>query len=199
MRLRLLAPACVAALVLLPRVLTAQTEPRWRFGASVTAPTRILAVSTLTVADSNGSHVDVGIGISANASRAWPLRSGAVVSVHGRLTTAAVQTSSGGGKWSPGRAFIADASGRIERQTSPRTILFGGAGLSHWSGPNDTEPFTTAGPVLLFVEAGLSARPGEGPFYADFSASLTRFGPDDARDIASGYVWRFTVGVHRGR
>ena len=99
----------------------------------------------------------------------------------------------------PGALTVLDIGGQVERGISDRMALFGGAGVSHWSGPDNLAPFTGAGALLLGVNGGLAVRPGEGLWRIDFGANLTRFGADDSRGVATGFVWRFSMGLRRGR
>ena len=191
MHLRLLIPACVLA----SNIAVAQHQSQWRFGVSLAAPTRMLDVNSLTAPDSSNGRVSLGVGVGAEAARAWELKPHVTGVVFARATTAQVHGQEAGVDWSPGRAWIVEAGARVERDVSDRASLFGGAGLSHWAGPVNTAPFAGAGAVLLGIEGGVSARTGDGPWHVDLTASLTRFGADQARGIPTGFVWRWMIGV----
>ena len=195
MHLRLLVPACVLA----SQVALAQQVSQWRFGAALSAPTRLIEQTSLTAPDSVLGHVDLGLGVGAEVAWAWRIQPGMLGAVHVRATTAPVHSVAAGTSWSPGRAFIVEASTRIEREIGDRTALFGGVGVSHWAGPTQTAPFSGTGAILLGAETGVSVRPVGAQWRVDLSANLTRFAADDARGVATGIVLRWMMGVHRER
>ncbi len=192
MKLRLLIPACLLA----SQVALAQHESQWRFGLALSSPTRLLNASSLTASDSVFGRVELGYGLGAEAARSWRIQPGMLGVVHLRAMTAAVQSQVAGSDWSPGRAVIVEAKVRLERVLSDRAALFGGVGVSHWSGPAVTLPFTGIAPLLLAAEAGVSLRPGGGPWRLDLTADLTRIGADDKRGMATGFPLRWLAGVH---
>jgi hypothetical protein len=193
MRFRLLIAACALA----PGLAAGQRATQWRFGATASAPTRLLNVDDITFPDSNTSRVNLGVGFGAEAARAWSMRPRAFASVFVRLTTASVQSNTGGTSWSPGRAFIAELGGRVQREISDRMGLFAGAAGAHWSGPKETAPFSGIGSLLLSTEGGLTVRPATGTWHFDFTANLTRFGSDEPRGISTGFVLRLMMGLRR--
>jgi len=184
---------------LTPHLVAAQSEARWRIGAAVSAPARLLDVTMSTFPDSNDSRVDLGFGYGIEAARLWVPKPGVTLAISGRLTTASVKSHTGGADWSPGRAILADIGGRAERDISRQLGVFIGAQASHWSGPQETAPFSSLGPILLGGEGGVTVRPSQGPWHIDFAANLTRIGADEARNISTGFVWRWMVGVRRDR
>jgi hypothetical protein len=191
--LLLLVPALVAL-----RGAEGQTGSNWRFGVFVTAPSHVLDVNSPAPPDSIDTKVGLGIGFGAELARAWHVKPTVSLSLRGAVTSASVKEDIAGGDFSPGRALLIDAGGRAERQTGARSAIFGGAFVSHWMGPDNVAPFEGIGAIQLGTEAGFSLRPGEGSTRIDISASLTRIGGDDARGIATGFVWRFSLGVRRG-
>ena len=192
MKLRLLIPACLLA----SQVAVAQHESQWRLGLTLSAPTRLLSASSLTAPDSVFGRVDLGFGVGADAARSWLIQPGMLGVVHVRVMTAEVQSQAAGSAWSPGRALILEGKVRLERVLSDRAALFGGVGVSHWSGPAGTLPFTGIASLLLAAEAGVSLRPGGGPWRVDLTADLTRIGANDQRGMATGFPLRWMAGVH---
>ena len=181
------------------QVAVAQHESQWRFGVALSAPTRLLKATSLTAPDSVFGHVDLGFGGGIEAGRSWnvqPMMTGAVVL---RLTTAAVNAEAAGTSWSPGRAYAFEAIAQIDRAINDRASLFGGIALSHWSGPSHTAPFTGIAPVLVGADAGFSLRPGDGPWHIDLTANLTRFGASEKSGAATGFAWRWLIGVRHAR
>jgi hypothetical protein len=107
-----------------------------------------------------------------------------------------VKAEAGGEDWSPGWAIIGEAGARLRRQLSGSFGVFVGAGVSHWKGPEDTAPFGGIGALLASGDAGVTFRVAPG-LNVDLLANATRIGADDSRALSSGFVWRFTLGVHR--
>jgi hypothetical protein len=91
---------------------------------------------------------------------------------------------------------MGEAGARLRRQISRAFGIFGGVGLSHWAGPDDTAPFSSMGAILVTGEGGLTVRVAPS-FNIDILANATRIGSDDARGLSSGFVWRLMLGVHR--
>lgn len=178
------------ALASFPVAAHAQAERRpWRFGFQLNAPARVLksGPSTITLGIGEGLEVARVLGTRER------LRGVALV----RINSAPVNGEGGGGSWTAGRAFIIDLSVRAERAVSTRIDLFGGAGISHWSGPGDTAPFAGAAGILYAAELGGSASIGSGPWRGSATVHITQFGPDDERQMQSGAVFRALIGVHR--
>jgi hypothetical protein len=192
-------PLLVLALLLVAQVAAAQNESHWRVGVLASAPSKVLEVNSLTLPDSNDSRVSLGIGFGAEAGRGWRLSDVSVASLLVRIVTASVTSEVGGGDWSPGRALIADVTGRLERSLNERFSFFGGVGVSHWRGPDGTSPFAGAGAALVSGEAGIGMRPAAGAWRVDLTGNITRFGSDDERNVATGFVWRWMLGVYRDR
>jgi hypothetical protein len=186
----------VLLLALGPAAAAAQSG--WRVGLVASAATTVLEVNELAVPDSNRGQVRLGVAYGAEASRWWVVAPKVNISGFARLMTAQVDASSAAGSWSPGRAFVADAGGRVEREVGPGASLFAGAGVSHWNGPDRTAPFAGAATLMLLSEAGVTLHPGDRRTRIDVTASLTRFGADEDRAVVTGFVWRFLVGVRRG-
>jgi hypothetical protein len=192
-----LVPAGLALIALTAR---AQDAPRWRFGITAAGPTRILDVNSNEVPDSNSSHMDLGFGFGLEATRLWWVApkggKGGAVGVYARASMARAKVEMGGEEFSPGWALIGEAGARLRRQIGGAFGIILGAGVSHWSGPDEAAPFSGLGPVLITGEGGVTVRLGPG-FAIDAIANGTRFGSDDERSVSSGFVWRLMLGVHR--
>lgn len=187
-----------ALLVALALPGTAFAQSGWRVGVAAAAPARILEVNEMAVPDSNDGRVKLGMALGAEASRWWGVAPNVSVTGFARLMTAPVEAATAAGTWSAGRAFIVDVGARAEREVSPGASLFAGAGLSHWAGPDATAPFAGAAALMLTSEAGLTMHPGNRRTRIDLTANVTRFGADESRNVVTGFVWRFLVGVRRG-
>ena len=186
--MRLCAP--VLGLAVLASLAGAQgTAPRWRFGVAVAGPADVL--------DNGGNHVKLAIGEVVEAARVWPTHSRTTGALVLRIATSAVNGEMAGTTWNAGRAFIVDLAVRAEHPAGERGSLFGGVGLSRWTGPSHTAPFTGAAAAQLAVEAGGAVRIGGGPWDGFATVHLDRFGPDDDRGVLSGSVFRWMVGVRR--
>jgi len=173
----------------------------------ISAPTKLVKVDALAIpeggttplSESNDSRVTLGLGAGLEVGRVWALGPRVAVIAFGRAQTASVTIHSGGGSWSPGRAFISEAGARIERGISPQSGLFAALGVSHWSGPSETAPFKNGAAALLVTEAGITARPARSSWRFDLKANLTRFGANDDIALGSGSAWRFILGVSHER
>jgi hypothetical protein len=185
-----------AVLILVATVATApgavafgQTASSWRFGGAISAPGDIL--------DAGTGKISLGLGFAGEAARVWPVRANLATTLVARIATAGVKGEQGGLEWDAGRAVILDVFLRAERAIRTRGGVFGGVGVAHWSGPENTAPFAGAGAVLMATEAGVSWRINES-LQAVLTTNLTLIGADDTRQVASGTVWRMYLGVQRG-
>lgn len=190
----------LAAVFLVPIVLSGQS-PRtggWRFGLEAGAPTRLLALNERTFPDSNDGHTDLGIGFAVSAERYWRLRDDrgrwALIA---RATSAPVKGSLGGATFDAGRALVLDLGVRLAREVRERSEVLGGVGISHWSGPEETAPFTGLGSALFFAETGYSYQFTNQPWRVSANVNMTRFGGDETRAVKTGVVWRAMLGVSR--
>lgn len=185
-----------AATVLAASSLQAQDTPRWRFGLTVGAPARLLEVNSNEVPDSNNSHVDLGLAFGLEVTRLkWVSPKGAV-GVYARASLASANVTIGGGDFSPGKSIIAEVGARVRRQIRTSVGVIAGAGVSHWTGPEDVSPFEGLGAVLVTGEAGVAVRVAQ-HLSVDLLSNLTRVGANDQREQNSGFVWRILLGVHR--
>jgi hypothetical protein len=189
-------PVLAAGLAFAASITQAQEFPRWRFGVTLAAPVRVLDVNSNEVPDSNDSHVDLGLGFGLEATRlSWVSPKGAV-GIYARASMAKAKAETGGDEWSPAWVIIGEAGARLRRQLARSFGVFVGAGVSHWSGPDDMAPFAGMGSILVGGDAGLTVRVVPG-LNVDLLANATRIGADDERAVTSGFVWRFILGVHR--
>ena len=193
-------PLLIAAL-LTPAVLAGQTSrtASWRFGVEGHLRAKLLEVNEVAFPDSNDGRIGVGIGYAIVAERFWRMKDprgrwGVVA----RLTSAPVNGTLAGTDYEPGRAFVVDAGLRVAREFQQTSELFVGAGVSHWSGPDNTAPFSSAGAVLPAVEGGWTHQlSSASPWRVSASVHVTRFPQDDARLLATGIVWRGFLGITR--
>lgn len=192
--MRLISLAAVLALTTV--TVQAQDAPRWRFGVTLGAPAKVLEVNSNEVPDSNASQVDIGIGFGLEATRLWWVAPKGAVGIYARASLAKAKGEMGGENWSPGRVIIGEAGARLRRQFSRSIGMILGAGISHWSGPDEMAPFAGMGAILVSGEGGLTLRVAPG-FNVDLVANGTRIGADVERSVTAGFVWRFILGVHR--
>jgi hypothetical protein len=142
--------------------------------------------------------VDLGLAFGVEATRLkWVSPKGAV-GIYGRASLASANIEMGGGDWSPGKSIIAEVGARLRRQVSSAIGIVAGAGVAHWTGPENISPFEGLGAVLFTGEAGATVRVAP-QFNVDVLANLTRIGSNDERDQGSGFVLRLLLGVHRER
>ena len=173
----------------LPGAAHAQRESHWRASVALSAPGRVL--------DAGPGTIGLGVGGAVEAAWVRRLANGADVAYLVRAASAAVRGEQAESEWKPGRATMLDATIRLERAW-PRGIgLFGGPGISHWRGPDDTVPFAGIESVLLGAEGGATWRPTARDWQLTFTSRMTRVGPDDDRAVTSGFVFRWLVGVQR--
>jgi hypothetical protein len=167
----------------------AQSSASWRVGAALSAPGDVL--------DAGTGKIGLGVGLAGEIARVWPVRPNLSTTVNARVAAAGVKGEQGGLDWDAGRALILDLTIRAERSIRTHGGVFGGVGVSHWSGPDNTAPFAGAASVLMATEAGALWRINES-FQAVLTTNLTLVGADDERQVASGTVWRLYLGVQRG-
>jgi len=183
-------PVALAIAAMLPlRAPAQESGSSWRFGVLASPPAQLLEAGT--------GVIELGYGLGAEGARVWRLKSGASAAVLVRVQGASVRGELGGSSWDPGMALITDLSLRAERGIGRRTDLFGGVGVSHWSGPDDTPPFANAEALLLAAEGGVAWRPERYNWKLSFTAHATRFGQDDDRAMVSGTVIRWLIGASR--
>jgi hypothetical protein len=189
------------AAIALPSMLTGQPARTgsWRFGIEAHIPSKLLEVNEVAFPDSNDGQIKVGIGYAAVVERVWRLKDpSARWGVVARVASAPVEGTLGGTSYKPGRALVLDVGLRVAREIQATSELFGGAGISHWSGPDDTAPFSSGGSVRLAAEGGWTYRlEASSPWRLSASIHITRFPQDDARLVAAGIVWRAFVGITR--
>lgn len=192
-----------SSLLLLAHPARAQAAHPWRVGVSLTAPTPLVksgegaADSLGRVVPASSGKANLGIGVAIEASRVWPVNPDVHAELLGRLQAAPISASEGGTKWNPGHALIYDLTVRLDRDVRKDREIYGGIGLSHWSGPSGMAPFAGASSMLLAFEAGGAVRQHDGPWSATLGAHVTRFGVNDTQAMQSGYVFRFLAGVRR--
>lgn len=193
--------ATLLATVAPPSLLAAQA-PRtgsWRIGVEAHIPSKLLEVNEVAFPDSNDGEIKVGIGYALVAERFWRLKDArARWGVVARVASAPVEGTLGGVNYKPGRALVLDVGLRVAREIQATSELFGGAGISHWSGPDDVAPFSSGGSVRFAAEGGWTYRlEDSSPWRLSASIHITRFPQDDARLVATGIVWRAFVGITR--
>ncbi|HKS07138.1 MAG TPA: hypothetical protein VJR92_12580 [Gemmatimonadaceae bacterium] len=193
-------PLLLAAIAL-PSLLAAQA-PRpgsWRFGIEAHIPSKLLEVNEVAFPDSNDGQIKVGIGYAAVAERFWRMKDPkARWGVVARVASAPVEGTLAGTTYKPGRALVIDAGLRVAREIQTTSEVFVGAGVSHWSGPDNTSPFSSGGSIRLAAEGGWTYRLSSvSPWRVSASAHITRFPQDDARLLATGIVWRAFAGITR--
>lgn len=193
--------ATLLATVAPTSLLSAQT-PRtgsWRIGIEAHIPSKLLEVNEVAFPDSNDGQIKVGLGYAVVAERFWRLKDPrARWGVVARVASAPVEGTLGGANYKPGRALVLDVGLRVAREIQATSELFGGAGISHWSGPDDTAPFSSVGAALLAAEGGWTYQlDANSPWRVSASVHITRFPQDDARLLATGIVWRAFLGITR--
>lgn len=174
-----------------PGSVLAQDGAGLRVGAVVTAPGRVL----------NAGPGRVALGLGFGLEGAWVHRTagGLTLAYVGRIVTAAVEGKQAGNTWEPGRAVLLDIAARVESNVGPDATLFVGPGISHWSGPDDTAPFADIGGALVGAEAGIAWRVGPPGWRVALTSRMTRIGPDESREMQSGFTFRWLLGVERAR